>query len=128
MNEAELAAGLAATPGYRYADVVGDRLCVAGQVPLDSDGLLVGVDDPAAQATQCLDNLATLIGVHRFAIGDIRKLTLHVVGEHQRLGDAWAAVVAWFDDEVPPATLLGVSALGHSGQLVEIDATIIRER
>lgn len=33
INEVELAAGLAPTPGYRYASVVADELFVAGQVP-----------------------------------------------------------------------------------------------
>lgn len=53
MNEAELSAGLSATPQYRYADRLGDHLFVAGQVPLDSDGQLVGREDPSTQALQC---------------------------------------------------------------------------
>lgn len=126
-NEAELAAGLAPTPGYRYASVVADGLFVAGQVPLDRDGDLIGRDDPAAQAAACLDNLRTLIGVHDFAVADIRHLTIYVVGEHQHLLDAWGAVTEWFAAPVPPATLLGVNLLGHADQLVEVDATISRD-
>lgn len=126
-NERELAAGLAATPGYRYADRVGDELFVAGQVPHDADGDLLGRDDPAAQARACLDNLRTLVGVHGFDVGDIRHLTVYVVGEHQHLVDAWSATTEWFDAPVPPATLLGVNLLGHHDQLVEIDATIRRD-
>lgn len=127
MNDAELEAVLAPTPGYRYAEVVGHQLFVAGQVPLDREGTLVGPDDAAAQARACLDNLRTLVELHRFAITDVRHLTIYVVGEHQRLLDAWGAVTDWFDDGVPPATLLGVNLLGHSDQLVEIDATILRQ-
>jgi enamine deaminase RidA (YjgF/YER057c/UK114 family) len=126
LNEAEIAAGLAVTPGYRYADEVGDRLFVAGQVPQDGDAQLVGRDDPATQATQCLDNLARLIDVRGFALGDIRQLTIYVVGPRQNLLDAWGAVTDWFDPAVPPATLLGVALLGHTDQLVEIDAAIVR--
>lgn len=127
MNEQEIAAGLATTPGYRYADVVGDDMFVAGQVPLDARGALVGPDDPAQQAVQCLDNLGLLLDVHRFPIGAVRRLTVYVVGEHENLLDAWRAVTEWFDSDVPPATLLGVNLLGHSGQLVEIDAAIVRD-
>lgn len=127
MNDAELAAGLAPTPGYHYASRVGDQLFVAGQVPLDGEGGLVGADDPAAQATQCLENLDTLLRVHGFDDDHIRHLTIHVVGEHQNLLDAWKAVTVWFDRPVPPATLLGAHLLGHVGQLVEIDATILRD-
>ncbi len=127
MNENEYAAGMAVTPGYRYVDVVGDQLFVAGQVPQEGDGRLVGVDDPAAQATACLANLRTLVELHGFAMGDVRHLTIHVVGPHQNLLDAWGAVTAWFGDRgVPPATLLGAHLLGFEQQLVEIDATIIR--
>lgn len=44
----------------------GDQLFVAGQVPRDRSGDLVGVADPAVQATLCLDNLRTLSNVHDF--------------------------------------------------------------
>lgn len=127
MNEAERAAGLSLTPGYRYAEIVGDRLFVAGQVPLDKAGDLVGADDPGRQAAQCLDNLRTLVGVHGFGIEDVRHLTIHVVGEHENLLGAWDAVREWFDGAVPPATLLGAHLLGYRGQLVEVDATIVCE-
>lgn len=126
MNEREIDAGLAPTPGYRYAESVGGQLVVAGQVPLDGAGEIVGPDDPAAQATACLDNLLTLLHVHEFVLSDVRRITVHVVGEHQNLLTAWKAVTDWFPGVVPPATLLGAHLLGHEQQLVEIDATIIR--
>ena len=124
MNDAERDAGLAATPGYRYADVLGDELFVAGQVPHDSDQHLVGVGDAAAQAAQCLDNLFTLIQVHGFERAHIRRLVVYVVGDDT--SRAWDAVTARFEARVPPATLLGVAKLGWPNQLVEIDATVRR--
>lgn len=127
MNDAELEAGLAPTPSYRYADKVGNRLFVAGQVPLDQNGTLVGVGDPRRQAEVCLDNLRTLVEVHGFALTDVRQLTVYVVGEHHYLLDAWDGVTQWFVNEVPPATLVGVQLLGYGDQLVEIDATVARE-
>lgn len=127
MNENELAAGLPATANYRYAKRVGGRLFVSGQVPLDQDRQVIGVDDPAGQARQCLSNLQLLLGVHEFGEQDIQQLVVYVVGERANLVDAWGAVENWFDNAVPPATLLGVSSLGHKHQLVEIDATIERD-
>lgn len=126
MNEAELSGGLSATPQYRYADRLGNRLFVAGQVPLDSHGHLVGPEDPSAQALQCLRNLERLLGVHEFQDTDIRQLVVYVVGDQATLAGAWSAVSGWFGGQVPPATLLGVTALGYAGQLVEIDATVIK--
>jgi enamine deaminase RidA (YjgF/YER057c/UK114 family) len=125
MNEIEIAAGLGATPGYRYADRVGGELFVAGQVPLDRAGELVGAGDPAAQTTACLDNLRVLVEAHGFGVGDVRRLVFYVVGPQEHLREAWAATRSWFDDVVPPATLLGVARLGYSDQLVEVDATVI---
>lgn len=126
MNEDEAEAGLAPTPSYRYADVVGNQLYVAGQVPLDSEGELVGISDPKLQAKTCLDNLRALLTVHGFSTDDVRHLTVYVVGDHQNLLDGWQAVTEWFGGEVPPATLLGVNLLGYGEQLVEVDATIVK--
>jgi enamine deaminase RidA (YjgF/YER057c/UK114 family) len=126
MNESELSAGLPATPQYRYADRVGNQLFVAGQVPLDSDGNIVGQREPGAQALQCLLNLERLLAVHEFQVKDIRQLVVYVIGDQASLSAAWSAVADWFGDQVPPATLLGVAGLGYLGQLVEIDATVIK--
>jgi enamine deaminase RidA (YjgF/YER057c/UK114 family) len=126
VNADEERAGLAVTPGYRYANLVGDRLYVAGQVPRGSDGELVAPGDPAVQAAVCLDNLRILLGVHGFQLADVRQLAVYVVGAHENLTVAWSAVTDWFDAAVPPATLLGVNALGYRDQVVEIDATVER--
>ncbi|HKJ13192.1 MAG TPA: RidA family protein [Ornithinimicrobium sp.] len=117
---------LAVSPGYRYAERVGEQLFVAGQVPLDGHGQLVAAHDPAAQANQCLDNLAVVVEAHLFLLEDVRHLRIHVVGPRQALVDTWQAVKGWFGGETPPATLLGTPQLGHHGQLVEIEAQVVR--
>jgi enamine deaminase RidA (YjgF/YER057c/UK114 family) len=126
MNDAERAAGLPETAYYHYATRVGNQLFVAGQVPQDAAGQLIGAEDPYAQATQCLRNLQILLAVHDFSASDIRHLTVYVVGDHPQLAAAWSAVQNWFHNAVPPATLLGVARLGYVGQIVEVDATIIK--
>jgi enamine deaminase RidA (YjgF/YER057c/UK114 family) len=128
VNDAERTAGLAPTPGYRYADVVDDRIFVAGQVPLDASGGLVAPGDAAGQARACLDNLRTLVGVHGCSMHAVHHLAIHVVGGRDVLVEAWDAVRDWFGGEVPPATLLGTTVLGYDGQLVEIDATVVADR
>ena len=126
MGDSESYPGLPATPGYRYADNVGNHLFAAGQVPHDTDANLVGIQDAKAQARQCLHNLFTLINDHGFTSDDIHHLTVYVVGERQNLLDSWDGVSAWFQGNVPPATLLGVARLGYERQLVEVDATVMR--
>jgi enamine deaminase RidA (YjgF/YER057c/UK114 family) len=126
MNEGEVGAGLAQTPNYRYADQVGGRLFVAGQVPRDGAASLVAPGDPVAQTRQCFENLFTLIDHHGFSRDDIHQLTIYVVGPQSNLTDAWGEVTACFDSNVPPATLLGVTFLGYVDQVVEVDAVIER--
>ncbi len=126
MNESEIRAGLAQTANYRYAEVVGNHLHVAGQVPRDGAGVLMAIGDPAGQCRQCLVNLFALVEHHGFAPTDIRRVTVYVVGPRQNLLDAWEEVTSAFGLNVPPATLLGVALLGYTDQLVEIDATIER--
>ncbi|MEM9450543.1 MAG: RidA family protein [Cyanobacteria bacterium P01_E01_bin.6] len=127
MNKAEKEAGLAETPGYRYAEKVGNQLFVAGQVPNDSNGQIVGPRDHYQQSHQCLANLRKLLVTYGYTFEHIRRMVVYVVGEQPDLMKAWDAVKDEFHGSVPPATLLGVSTLGHEGQLVEIDATVIRE-
>lgn len=126
MNELERAAGLPTTAQYLYAERVGNQLFVAGQVPHDSQGRVVGVDDPHAQALQCLSNLKALLGVHGFATSDVRQLVVYVVGGQANLSAAWKAIADSFGGQAPPATLLGVAGLGYAGQLVEVDATVLK--
>jgi len=127
MNEIETQAGLARTPGYRYARKTGNQLHVSGQVPIDTSGDIVGETDPYVQAQQCLANLELLLKCHDFEITDIQHLTIYVVGNRENLTSAWQVAKEKFPDGVPPATLLGVGLLGYEGQLVEIDATVIKE-
>jgi enamine deaminase RidA (YjgF/YER057c/UK114 family) len=95
-------------------------------MPLDSGRNLVGAGDPAAQARQCLENLFTLVVHHGFTRDDIHQLTVYVVGAHHNLLAAWSELTSRFEMNVPPATLLGVTVLGFVGQLVEIDAVVVR--
>ena len=126
MNEAEVAAGLSKTPMYRYAQRAGNELLIAGQVPRNSIGEVVAPEDAAAQSIQCLENLSLLLSVHHFSITDIRQLVIYVVGDRTHLQQAWHAVTEWFSEDVPPATLLGVAHLGYEGQVVEIDARVLK--
>ncbi len=127
MNKIEMQAGLPKTAGYLYAKQIGNQLHIAGQVPNDTAGEIVGDGDPFRQAEQCLSNLELLLKSYNFKKDDIQHLTIYVVGNQENLTNAWRAIKAVFPNGVPPSTLLGVALLGYEGQLVEIDATIIKE-
>jgi enamine deaminase RidA (YjgF/YER057c/UK114 family) len=58
---------------------------------------------------------------------DVVKTTVYVASsDHADLLAAWEVVEAEFGRDGPPSTLLGVSVLGFTGQLVEIEAVAAR--
>jgi enamine deaminase RidA (YjgF/YER057c/UK114 family) len=120
--------GLAVPPGYRHvAEVTAGRFVfVAGQVPLDERGDLVGPGDHVAQTEQCLRNVAACLRSAGATPDDVVRTTVYVVApEQEHLGLVWRTIL---DSDVgaivrTPATLVGVARLGYTGQLVEIDVT-----
>jgi enamine deaminase RidA (YjgF/YER057c/UK114 family) len=118
--------GLAEPPGYHhYASASKARLVfLAGQVPLDQDGTLVGPGDAVAQAHQCLRNLSRVLAAVGATTRDAVRTTVYVVAAEQRaLGEVWRAILDSDAGDVvrTAATLLGVERLGYDGQLVEIE-------
>jgi enamine deaminase RidA (YjgF/YER057c/UK114 family) len=120
--------GLAQPPGYTHLATVREAqlVFIAGQVPLNERGELVGPGDAIAQARQCLRNLVACLAAAGATPADVVRTTVYVAVEEQAvLGRVWQALV----DSVPsavvrtPATLLGVRHLGYAGQLVEIECT-----
>ncbi|WP_405149340.1 RidA family protein [Sphaerisporangium sp. NBC_01403] len=121
---------LLSPPGYAHAAVVeaGERLAfMAGAVPIDAEGNLVGAGDPVAQARQVLANLTTALRAVGSDLRHVVASTVYVAAaEHQDLIRVWEVVEASeLTDGPHTSTLLGVSFLGYSGQLVEITATAI---
>ncbi len=121
--------GLAEPPGYaHYAAPSGRRLVfLAGQVPLDERGELVGPGDHVAQARQCLANLAATLGEIGASPADSVRTTIYVVASEKRhMGEVWRTVLESDVGDVArtAATLLGVQRLGYEGQLVEIEVTV----
>jgi enamine deaminase RidA (YjgF/YER057c/UK114 family) len=99
---------------------------VPGQVPLDSQGRLVGEGDITAQALQCLRNLGACLAEAGARPEDVVRTTVYVVAtERATLGSVWGALIdsEWGEVVRTSATLVGVSHLGYEGQLIEIEST-----
>jgi enamine deaminase RidA (YjgF/YER057c/UK114 family) len=73
------------------------------------------------QARVSLDNLIAILDGYGARPENLVKTTVYVVGDRQDLVTVWEVVADGLAPSRPPSTLLGVSALGHSGQLVEIE-------
>ncbi|MFD3455604.1 RidA family protein [Streptomyces sp. NPDC058691] len=117
-------------PGYAHAAVVeaGARLAfMAGSVPLDAEGRLVGPGDPVAQTHQVLANLGEALRAVGSDLPSVVATTVYVVAHDPTdLGRVWEVVRACGLTEGPhTSTLVGVACLGYTGQLVEITATAV---
>ncbi|CAL9415832.1 MULTISPECIES: RidA family protein [Streptomyces] len=117
-------------PSYSHASVVeaGTRLAfLAGSVPLDARGELVGPGDPVRQAEQVIANLREQLQAVGSDLEHVVATDVYVVsGEPAVLSAVWAVVEASGLSAGPhSSTLIGVACLGYSGQLVEITATAV---
>ncbi|WEH18832.1 RidA family protein [Streptomyces sp. VNUA24] len=122
--------GLFTPPVYAHASVVeaGTKLAfLAGAVPLDADGKLVGEGDPVRQAEQVLVNLGEQLRAVGSDFEHVVCTDVYVVsGEPAALAAVWDVVEASGLSIGPhSSTLLGVACLGYTGQLVEITATAV---
>jgi 2-iminobutanoate/2-iminopropanoate deaminase len=97
---------------------------LAGQVAWDRHGpnrQVVGVDDPAAQTRQVLENIRTLL---RQAGGDLRdvvEMTVYVTST-EVMEPAGRIARDYFTDPLPAQSLIVVKALARPEFLIEIRA------
>ncbi|WP_019357892.1 RidA family protein [Streptomyces sp. AA1529] len=113
---AEYAYAAAAPPDARL-------IFLAGACPLADDGTVTPVGDYAGQAARAVENLRTAL--HE-AGADLRDListrVLVAAGSQADLVAAWEVYRDAVGCHDVPSTLLGVTVLGYSDQLVEIEA------
>lgn len=119
---------LHSTPGYHHATLVpsGSTFAfLAGQMPLDREGRLVG-PDVETQVAQVARNAIIALRAVGASPADVIRATIYVAGQDQeRLGEVAHAL-----DLTPlapaftaAATLLGVASLAIPGQIVEVELT-----
>lgn len=116
------------TPGYHHVTIVeaGRTAYLAGQCPLDESGTLVGERDLMAQTDQVTANSLAALSAAGAAPGDVVRSVIYVASDDRaELAAVWDRLN---DGPIAQAfttasTLLGVTALGFPGQLVEVDLT-----
>jgi enamine deaminase RidA (YjgF/YER057c/UK114 family) len=115
---------------YAYASVAppGALVFTAGACPLDENEVIVGAGDVRIQAQQAVANLAEALAAAGASLTDVLKTTVYVASsDSSELAAAWEVVRAAFADHDAPSTLLGVTALGYAGQLVEVEAVAVSD-
>ncbi|POH69039.1 enamine deaminase RidA [Cryobacterium zongtaii] len=96
---------------------------LAGACPLNLDGSTVGVGDYAAQAGKAVENLVIALKAAGAELDNVVSTRVLVASSNQNdLVAAWEVVRAAFGQHDAPSTLVGVTVLGYTDQLVEIEA------
>lgn len=108
-------------PRYTLGWRVGQTIYVAGQLPYDGNGNLVGIGDIKAQTRRVLENVRTVVEAGGGTMDDVVKLTVFVTDVRHR--EAYGEVRTEFFGPNPPAsTLVQISNLAVPGALIEIEA------
>jgi enamine deaminase RidA (YjgF/YER057c/UK114 family) len=116
--------GLYPDTEYAYAAIAppGRLVFAAGACPINENGEVVS-DDYAEQARLMMANLAVALAAAGAGLSDVLKTTVYVASANRAdLVEVWNVVHDSFGAHEPPSTLLGVSVLGYTGQLAEIEA------
>ncbi|MFE9814530.1 RidA family protein [Streptomyces sp. NPDC005773] len=96
---------------------------LAGACPLNEDGSTAAVGDYAGQAAKAVENMRTALKDAGASLEDVISTRVLVASTRQEdLGTAWKVVREAFGDHDVPSTLMGVTVLGYTDQLVEIEA------
>jgi enamine deaminase RidA (YjgF/YER057c/UK114 family) len=112
-------------PATAYTHVVmgtGRFVAVAGQLPLDENGALVGAGDPEAQARQVFENLRRCLASAGATFDDVVKLTFFVTDMAHMPAIRTARREYLPDDRLPACSAVQVAALVGPEYLMEIEA------
>ena len=119
-------AALSDVAEYAYAATTspGARLIfLAGACPLNLDGSTAGVGDYAAQAAKAMENLVIALAAAGADLTNVVSTRVLVASTKQSdLVTTWEVVRSAVGAHDAPSTLLGVTVLGYTDQLVEIEA------
>ena len=113
-------------PGANYSHVgrAGNTLYIAGQVPVDPDGNLVGRGDAEAQAERCYRNIIAIVEHFGGTADNVLKMTTFITNWEFRAQIAKARD-RLFRPPWPANTLVVISALASADYLVEIEAIAV---
>jgi 2-iminobutanoate/2-iminopropanoate deaminase len=110
--------------GYSHAAKIGSGmvLFIAGQVPLDRDGHLVGSGDFRAQCQQVFENLRAAVEAAGGSFRNVVKLNVYVLdvsklAEYREVRDRYIDV-----NHPPTSTVVQVAALFRSEFVIEVEA------
>ena len=103
---------------------VGNHIYVAGQLPYDKDGNLVGKGDIKTQTRRIFEQIKMIVEAGGGTLNDVVKVTVFVTDVRYREG--YGEVRSEFFGPNPPAsTLVQISNLAIPDALIEIEAVAV---
>ena len=125
LKPTSLAPDGASPHAYCYGIRTGNIVWIAGQVPRDGQGGLVGIGDAEAQAVQVFENIKAIVQEAGGTLADVVQTTTYITDRPTR--EIVGAVRRRYfpGPEYPTATLLIVAGLGLPEYLVEIEAIAV---
>ncbi|TDC29780.1 RidA family protein, partial [Micromonospora sp. KC213] len=107
---------------YSQLARIGDLLMLSGQIAVDDDGQLVGIDSMAAQGDRIFEIVAALLAAHGATMADIAHVRTFVT-DLNRLAELREVRRRWFPGQPPASTTVEVARLFHPDALLEVEVT-----
>ena len=101
----------------------GPLLFVAGQIPIDLQGNLVGKGDVARQTEQVLENIRVIVEANGATLADVVKVTAYVT-DISSLDKIAPVRLRYFPKDGPASVLVEVSRLVDPDIMIEMDAVV----
>jgi 2-iminobutanoate/2-iminopropanoate deaminase len=97
---------------------------VAGQVPLDLDGKVVGENDIAAQTQFVFEEIKTILAAAGGTLQDVVKANIYVtdISQYKKVAEVRNR---YFAVDPPATTFVEVSSLVNKGWMVEIEVQAV---
>ncbi|QDO82843.1 RidA family protein [Shewanella psychropiezotolerans] len=110
--------------GFSRAVRIGNHVCIGGTAPIDKGGNTVGLNDPAAQAQQCIQTIIHTLEVAGASLDDVVRTRVMVtdIKDWPKIAEVHGE---YFKHIRPASTLFQVSRFINPEWLIEIEVDAI---